>query len=277
MALLCHLNHDGDWCHHMENNAIVRSKTLFISEDKIEKELQKDLVDLGFERKTKIEPSVKEFLSWIEFKNKIMTLAVSSGLTLQINFSDKKYHRKFTPSTDLLCRACGWHLGYRKVWDLTAGLAVDSVLLAQAGFTVTAIERNPSLALLLREALRHFHKDNNDDPINLDASNSNFKNITFIWSESENFLNNNLNSEHLPDVVYYDPMYPSKNKTALPSKEMQILRELNGVNEESSSLLKKAIDLKVKRVVVKRPLKAHVILENPKFQLKSKLVRYDVY
>jgi len=213
-----------------------------------------------------------------------LILKLPSGLSLQINFSDKRYHRQFSPGKDLLCRACGWHLGFRRIWDITAGLAVDTSLLAQAGFHVVALERNKYLALMLRHA-RQRHLPHQKGLISESEGQGKFaessihflERITFLWAESKDFLSKENKDRLDPEVIYYDPMYPAKNKTALPGKEMQILRELNGVNEEDVEILKKAMALDVKRVVVKRPLKAKPILEKPKFQLSSKLVRYDIY
>lgn len=213
-----------------------------------------------------------------------LILKLPSGLSLQVNFNDKRYHRQFSPGKDLLCRACGWHLGFRRIWDITAGLAVDSSMLAQAGFQVVALERNKYLALMLRHArqsLLSYQKksisESEREDKSVESSIHFLERITFVWVESKDFLSKENKDRLDPEVIYYDPMYPAKNKTALPSKEMQILREINGVNEEDVEILKKAMALGVKRVVVKRPLKAKPILEKPKFQLSSKLVRYDIY
>lgn len=283
----------------MENNAIVNSSLILVSRESEsladQAEFQKDLQQYGA---LQIKEPPSPLAPFIEYKDNKLTLQMPSGLLLQVNFLDKKYQRVFSPSKDLLCRACGWHLGLRKVWDLTAGLGVDSILLAQAGLEVKALERNPSLALLLRQALRDYQSAflsqqqathiaseslalNNNAiskakavlekvPLNLDK-------ICFEWAEAQDFLTQSQNETLLPEVIYYDPMYPAKNKTALPSKEMQILRELNGMNEDNPEIVATALRLKIKRVVVKRPLKAKVILEKPTFQLSSKLVRYDVY
>lgn len=286
----------------MENNTLVKSSLILVSQElhsltdlTDQGELQKDLQHYGSLRLTEQPFPLVPFL---EYKDSKLTLQMPSGLQLQVNFFDKKYHRVFTPSKDLLCRACGWHLGLRRVWDLTAGLGVDSILLAQAGFDVKALERNPSLALLLRQALRIYQSTfllqqqssntalqnlalNETSTSNAQVASgrvpSNLDKVCFEWAEALDFLNQSQNETLLPEVIYYDPMYPAKNKTALPSKEMQILRELNGVNEDNPEIIATALNLKIKRVVVKRPLNAKVILEKPSFQLSSKLVRYDVY
>ncbi len=196
-----------------------------------------------------------------------LKLHSNSGLSMTVEFTENKYQRTFRPSTELLCRACGWHLGLRTVWDLTAGLGVDSMMLAQAGFIVRAIERNPYLVLLLKQGLRSLLGNN--------YGNSSYaKNLSFECIDAEEALQTFKN---VPEIIYYDPMYPAKRKTALPSKEMQILRELHGTDGESRELLDAAIKIGAKRVVVKRPLRAPPLKDRPAGQIIGKLVRFDLY
>lgn len=214
------------------------------------------------------EPSEGPFF---QKKNEKLQLVSPSGLTFQLDFSSLNYRRRFSPSSDLLCRACGWHLGLRRVWDLTAGLAVDSVLLSQAGFQVRAIEQNPFLFLLIKHAYWEQQKSAQQ------SHSTPLRPIDFQWGRAEDFLRTLEGVPLKPEVVYYDPMYPSKNKTALPSKEMQLLRELNGTDGENAELLMLALQSGILRLVVKRPLKAPPILERPQAQIKGKLIRYDIY
>ena len=83
------------------------------------------------------------------------------------------------------------------------------------------------------------------------------------------------------DVVYLDPMFPPRRKTALPNLGLQYLRELSAQNgSDSGDNLQQQIALArscaAVRVVVKRRLK------DPKdalsaFQIKGKSIRFDVY
>lgn len=266
----------------MEDNSLVSldsSPLILVTQDVLTDQVEL-LQDLNTYGAFQLHEPPSPLSPFIEYKNRILTLQLVSGLQLEIDFFEKNYHRTFTPSKDLLCRACGWHLGLRKIWDLTAGLAVDAILLAQAGFEVKALERNKNLVILLRQAQRTYQTTLSLSPQLSPSQKIQYKALkhtSFDWVESEEFLTRAHEEKLLPDVIYYDPMYPAKNKTALPSKEMQVLRELNGMNEEDPEIVQKALKLNVKRVVVKRPLKAKVILEKPTFQLSSKLVRYDVY
>ena len=54
-------------------------------------------------------------------------------------------------------------------------------------------------------------------------------------------------------VIYLDPMYPHRGKSALVKKEMRALRQIVGDDEDAPALLSIALKHADKRVVVKRP------------------------
>ncbi|PZD59465.1 16S rRNA (guanine(1516)-N(2))-methyltransferase, partial [Pantoea ananatis] len=56
-----------------------------------------------------------------------------------------------------------------------------------------------------------------------------------------------------PDVVYLDPMYPHRQKSAMVKKEMRVFQSLVGADEDADALLAPARRLAKKRIVVKRP------------------------
>ncbi len=81
-----------------------------------------------------------------------------------------------------------------------------------------------------------------------------------------------------PDVIYIDPMYPDRKKSALVKKDMQILQRLHGPENNAGQLLENALTFARKRVVVKRPVQAESINERvPGTSIKSKKTRYDIY
>ena len=81
-----------------------------------------------------------------------------------------------------------------------------------------------------------------------------------------------------PQVIYLDPMFPHRDKTALVKKEMRLFRPLVGADQDAPALLAAALALASHRVVVKRPRKAPCI-EGPKpsYALEGKSSRYDIY
>ena len=80
------------------------------------------------------------------------------------------------------------------------------------------------------------------------------------------------------DVVYLDPMFPHRDKSALVKKEMQVFRTIVGDDEDSGQLLASALKHARYRVVVKRPRKAPAIEgPEPTTRVEGKSSRYDVY
>ena len=89
-----------------------------------------------------------------------------------------------------------------------------------------------------------------------------------------------------PDVVYLDPMYPERQKSAAVKKEMAYFHALIGQPENEFSafsandaaLFQAARAVAKKRIVVKRPrLGAFLCGEKPAYQYAGKSTRFDVY
>ena len=83
------------------------------------------------------------------------------------------------------------------------------------------------------------------------------------------------------DVIYLDPMFPRRAKSAAVKKEMallQVLLECSTAAQDADSLLLWALRQDVARIVVKRPAKApHLAALQPSHCISGKSVRYDVY
>ena len=80
------------------------------------------------------------------------------------------------------------------------------------------------------------------------------------------------------DVVYLDPMYPHKQKSALVKKEMRVFQHLVGADLDADELLLPALQLAKKRVVVKRPDYAEFLCrKQPHFSRETKNHRFDIY
>lgn len=143
----------------------------------------------------------------------------------------------------------------RVIWDTTCGTGKDSLLIHFFGAQLTAFERNPAIFLLLEDALRRFPLD-----------------INLLFGDASK-----LSETIRPAVIYYDPMYPSKKKSALARKEMRIFKDLVGEDLDSSEFLEWALQTATDRVVVKRPLEALPIKEKPAASYIGKSTRYDMY
>ena len=151
--------------------------------------------------------------------------------------------------------------------DATAGFGRDAFVLANLGCQITLIERNPLIAALLDDALQRA----TENPEITDI----IKRMSLVNNDAIEHLNQ---LSQRPDVIYMDPMYPSREKSALVKKDMRLLHQLAGPDTDSEQLLTTARSTALKRVVVKRPKSAPFVGElTPTTSIESKNTRYDVY
>lgn len=150
------------------------------------------------------------------------------------------------------------------VLDCTAGMGTDSFVMASVGANVCMLERNPLIAALLEDALYRNQQDLNLQLLHHDA-------ISYLQNEHSKTF----------DVVYLDPMFPHKKKSALVKKEMRAFQLLLGADSDSKDLLTAAIKSKPTRIVVKRPSVADPLQNQqdiaPTMAINSKKHRFDVY
>ncbi|WP_323751249.1 class I SAM-dependent methyltransferase [Marinobacter sp.] len=154
------------------------------------------------------------------------------------------------------------------VLDATAGLGQDAFVLAGLGCKVTLFERNPVIHALLADGLARA-------ALNAECA-SVIQRMTLLTGNSVDWLRQA--GEEVADVVYLDPMFPHRDKSALVKKEMQVFRQVVGDDDDSAQLLEAALAAARYRVVVKRPRKAPSVegLE-PAAQVEGKSSRYDIY
>lgn len=129
------------------------------------------------------------------------------------------------------------------VVDATAGLGRDAFVLAALGCRVRMLERHPVVAALLEDGLQRGYQDAEIGPWLRER-------LTLIHAVSAQALGDITPP---PDVVYLDPMYPHRQKSALVKKEMRVFQSLVGPDEDADALLEPARRLARKRIVVKRP------------------------
>ena len=169
--------------------------------------------------------------------------------------------------SEMLARACQANDSPTLI-DATAGLGHDTLLMAKFGAKIVLVERHPILYTLLESAYEQAQQD-------IFLANI-VKNITLIFEDSAKYL-----QQTSPvDVVYLDPMFPQREKTAQVKKQMQLLHMLlpeDGEMDLGDELLLHAKKV-AKRVVVKRPRYA-VFLNNdtPQHQWLGDACRFDGY
>ncbi len=154
------------------------------------------------------------------------------------------------------------------VIDATAGLGRDAFVLATLGCTLTLLEQSPVVAELVKDGIERASED---------------KNFQQILEHGFKLINQNSIAyleklQDYPEVIYLDPMFPERKKSASVKKNMQLLQKLLGHDEESTALLDIALKRASRRVVVKRPKGAPVLSgHKPTYQVESKKMRYDIY
>lgn len=171
-----------------------------------------------------------------------------------------------------IAKAVGLHkFKHPHVIDATAGLGRESFVLATLGCTVTLLERSPLVHALLEDGLKRARLA--DDAEVADIANR----MTLHLADARDWLET-LPADSLPEVIYCDPMFPERQKTALVQKEMRFFHTVVGSDDDSDGLLAVARRRARHRVVVKRPRHAPELAAcKPAFVITGKAVRYDVY
>jgi 16S rRNA (guanine1516-N2)-methyltransferase len=159
-----------------------------------------------------------------------------------------------------------------QVVDATAGLARDSFVLADLGCHVCLCERDPLIAELLIDGLAQARLSGDAWLVKV------CERMKFYPGDARELGASPMLST---DVIYLDPMFPARSKSARVKKEMALFQSLLETGEptaDGEALLHWSLDQDVARVVVKRPAKAPVLAgHRPSHDIVGKAVRYDVY
>ncbi|GAX23735.1 16S rRNA (guanine1516-N2)-methyltransferase [Fistulifera solaris] len=206
---------------------------------------------------------------------------------------------------DLLIKAVGLPnrcMSDVTIYDLTAGFGQDSLLMAKIGARqVYMVERNPIVACLLKDALRRLVLLSEASCIRDSIRREAFdlaNRLHLIHDDGLNVAKAVLTAdiESRPEIIYLDPMFPERKKSASVKKNMQILHKLLGCQDvelgerlkQEHELLLLSLEATRQRVVVKRPKNAPELgresssahsyaLPNPMYGLDGPVCRWDVY
>ena len=145
------------------------------------------------------------------------------------------------------------------VFDATAGLGRESMILAHAGAHVMSFERQVPIWLILQDALERAGKSR-FFPFTLPklcplGTISDYKSALEAPKESSQVWQELLSSleGRRPEVIYYDPMFPEREKSAQVKKDMFLFQQVIGSDQDTEQFLALACSLARTRVVVKRP------------------------
>jgi 16S rRNA (guanine1516-N2)-methyltransferase len=201
---------------------------------------------------------------------------------------------------DLLVKAVGRKEG-AVIYDLTAGFGQDSLLLALAGAKhVHMFERDPIVAALLSDAMRRLRLLSIE--CSDDTQRENARDLCQRLSlqvedgakVAKDLVSRNR-SVDLPDIIYLDPMFPPRTKSALVKKNMQVLHHLlesqhiNADPIDNQRLFQAAYEATESRLIVKRPINAPPLQRSsdiegnhdddlqPSYSVRGKVNRWDVY
>lgn len=142
------------------------------------------------------------------------------------------------------------------VFDATAGLGRESMILAHAKATVIAFERQLPIWLILHDALNRA-QNSRFFPFTLPKLSpiGTIKNYAQVLEQSK--LEHHEFFSALkgvrPEVIYYDPMFPERENSAQVKKDMFLFQQVIGEDLDIDDFLAIALSLAQKRVVIKRP------------------------
>ena len=211
---------------------------------------------------------------------------------VQVDFaSGAAQHRRTQGGGELIAKAVQ-HTARPVVWDATGGLGRDSFVLASLNLAVHTFEQHPAVFALLQDGL---HRAAQSPEIAAIAAR-----ITLHQGNAAALMPTLAAQIGRPDVVYLDPMYPERQKSAAVKKEMAYFHALmeqpenersefrrsqnansefrRSQNATDAALFQAARAVAQKRIVVKRPRLGEFLCgEKPAYQYAGKSTRFDVY
>lgn len=151
------------------------------------------------------------------------------------------------------------------VMDATAGLGEDSLLIAAAGHRVYLYESDETIGALLEDAHRRALEDENLKSI--------AERMTINIGDSIQAM---AHLDYEPDVIYLDPMFPKREKSAEVKKKFQLIHGLEEPCTNEQEMLNAAINAGPRKIVIKRPVKGPYLADRkPDYSVTGNSVRYD--
>ena len=192
------------------------------------------------------------------------------------------HYRRTKGGGELIAKAVN-HTTQPTVWDATGGLGRDSFVLASLGLNVQTFEQNPAVACLLSDGLNRAGQSEETREI--------AQLITLHFGNAVDLMQELATQNGRPDIVYLDPMYPERRKTAAVKKEMAYFHDLVGAAQDEAELLDAALNTALSsnarawanfstgaNLLINTQAKAHVLtftFRQGCLKTKSKLATYQ--
>ena len=205
----------------------------------------------------------------LEFESKTL------GSNFQIDFTKDKLAWRLAhggKNSEPVCKAVIGKLTNPIVFDATAGLGRESLILQSGKAQVYMFERNPIIWLMLNSAL---YKAQNNQEF-LDQLKNGLPKLMPLGTIKDQYPSDNLPA---PDVIYYDPMFPQRTKSALVKKDMRVFHELIGADTDVFEYANFLCTIAKHHVVVKRPANEDPLELNKRRSsfIDGKACRFDCY
>ena len=201
------------------------------------------------------------------YVNNILHYRISDKESLSFDFlKGRLFNRlKRIEHESLIKKAIGKNKVKLKIFDATAGSLIDSIIFLKLGHRVVACEQSKILYRLLDDAILRAKNEYNF-----------FENLSFINSDSAKIVDSHLDS----DIFYFDPMFKDIKQNTKRSGTLQKIGNvlsLERLEDTSEQIFNQMLNKKYKKIIVKRPIKSNPLHEKINYQVKGKVIRYDIY
>jgi 16S rRNA (guanine1516-N2)-methyltransferase len=172
-------------------------------------------------------------------------------------------------SKDLFRKALGsWPPG-TKLLDACGGFGRDALCFASWGFEVISLERHPEVFSMVAECFSELRKENA-------IYEELLARLSYRHADARDFFQSQ--SEGWP-LIYLDPIYPERKKSALGKGELRWLKEKVGEDPDRGETLRAAWQACERRLVVKRPrlLREAGLAIRPTHIFEGSSTAYDVF
>ena len=194
-------------------------------------------------------------------------------ITCQFDSGANSHRRKFGGGNgQAIAKATGVSGKFKPgILDLTAGMGGDSFVLASLGCKVQMLERNAIVFNLLQDGIARASQSEDSSLREIIGR------MALLSGDARSYLQVSMANDYA-DVIYMDPMFPERKKSAKVKKEMQAFHQIVGADEDAAELLPLALERARYRLVIKRSTSAGYLADlQPSYSLEGKSTRFDIF